>query len=130
MTAFQKAWYALKKNVSDMPNMPNDPDMDHDPYPYYQPNALLQQGARNTGYSVPTTPEQLRIEAAMARRTQARPTGPTSDFYGQAFKQNMNDELNQSLGTNVPTPTSAGVGKLTDEQIQQILSNTGNFGGF
>ena len=128
MNPMNDAWMLLK-NVSDMPNMANDPDVDHDPG-VYQPNAFLQQGARKTQGAIPKTPKQLRVQAAMARRTQARPTGPTSDFYGQAAAQRQNNQLNQALGTNVPTPTSAGVGKLTDEQIQQILSNTGNFGGF
>ena len=128
MNPMNEAWMLLK-NVSNMPNMKNDPDADHDPG-VYSPNYFLQQGAKNMQHSVPTTPNQLRVARAMANKTQARPTGRTSNMYGQAVGQDMNNKFNQALGTNVPHQDNPGVGRLTNEQVQQILSNTGNFGGF
>ena len=128
MNPMNEAWMLLK-NVSTTPNMENDPDVDHDPG-VYSPNYFLQQGARNMKHTVPTSPSDLRVARAMANKTQARPTGRTSDIYGQAAGQNMNNQFNQLLGTNDPHQDNPGVGRLTDEQVQQILSNTGNFGGF
>lgn len=128
MNPMNEAWMLLK-NVSDMPNMQNDPDVDHRPGPY-TPNYFLQQGANNRQGVVPTSPSDLRVAGAKARTTQARPTGQTSDIYGQAVGQKTNNDLNQLFGTNDPHTENPGVGKLTDEQVQQILSNTGNYGGF
>ena len=128
MNPMNEAWMLLK-NVSDMPNMQTAPDVDHEPGPY-SPNYFLQQGARNMQHTVPTSPTDLRVAGAMARRTQARPTGRTSDIYGQAVGQDIDNRFNQLLGTNEPHKDNPGVGRLKDEQVQQILSNTGNFGGF
>ena len=128
MNPMNEAWMLLK-NVSYMPNMQTDPDVDHEPGTYSH-NYFLQQGARNMQHTVPTSPTDLRVAGAMARRTQARPTGRTSDIYGQAVGQDIDNRFNQLLGTNDQHQDNPGVGRLTGEQVQQILSNTGYFGGF